>query len=148
MPIDCLGEIMFERTNVSPHMAIFEVLPVTLSGRRLLRLAAKGSNPPELHVPTSEASESVRSGTPFAIDKPQKFFPNIVTARIRAQEGLFVVCSSLEIPLDEKLREDWTIERVRVPADKKKEMRYHLFRIGMHDSAMFPDVDGLAKRIR
>lgn len=56
MPIDCLGEIMFERTNVSPHMAIFEVLPVTLSGRRLLRLAAKGSNPPELHVPTSEAS--------------------------------------------------------------------------------------------
>jgi hypothetical protein len=41
MPIDCLGEIMFERTNVSPHMAIFEVLPVTLSGRRLLRLAAK-----------------------------------------------------------------------------------------------------------
>jgi hypothetical protein len=54
MPIDCLGEIMFERTNVSPHMAIFEVLPVTLSGRRLLRLAAKGSNPPELHVPTSE----------------------------------------------------------------------------------------------
>jgi hypothetical protein len=30
-------------------------LPVTLSGRRLLRLAAKGSNPPELHVPTSEA---------------------------------------------------------------------------------------------
>jgi hypothetical protein len=29
-------------------------LPVTLSGRRLLRLAAKGSNPPELHVPTSE----------------------------------------------------------------------------------------------
>jgi hypothetical protein len=95
-----------------------------------------------------KASESVRSGTPFAIDKPQKFFPNIVTARIRAQEGLFVVCSSLEIPLDEKLREDWTIERVRVPADKKKEMRYHLFRIGMHDSAMFPDVDGLAKRIR
>lgn len=62
MPIDCLGEIMFERTNVSPHMAIFEVLPVTLSGRRLLRLAAKGSNPPELHVPTSEAWASSNCG--------------------------------------------------------------------------------------
>jgi hypothetical protein len=35
-------------------MAIFEALSVTSSGRRVLSLAAEGSIPLELHVPTSE----------------------------------------------------------------------------------------------
>ncbi len=75
MPIDCLGEIMFERTNVSPHMAIFEVLPVTLSGRRLLRLAAKGSNPPELHVPTSDPYPYPLFPIPIPYPYPYSYSP-------------------------------------------------------------------------
>jgi len=33
-----------------------------------------------------KASERVCDGSPFAIEKPVKFYPNIVTPRIRAQE--------------------------------------------------------------
>jgi hypothetical protein len=36
-------------------MAIFEALPVTPSGRRVLSLAAQGPIMFELHVPTSDA---------------------------------------------------------------------------------------------
>jgi hypothetical protein len=59
----------------------------------------------------TQSSERVREGSPFTIDKPVKFYPNIVTPRIRAQEGLFVVCATVEVPLDAPLREDLRVER-------------------------------------
>lgn len=100
-----------------------------------------------LHAP-KKASSAVLQGSPFSIEKPQKFFPNIVTARIRAQEGVFVVCSDLETPLDEKLRDDWSLEKFEVKAGKKESLRYELFRIGIHASSLFPDIDGLTARLR
>jgi hypothetical protein len=96
----------------------------------------------------TKASEQVRTGSPFAIRQAVKLFPNIVTPRIRAQEGLFVVCAQLERPLGDVLPQGWSLERVRVPADRKEALRYELFRLGVHDSSLFPDLDGLASRIR
>jgi FRG domain len=96
----------------------------------------------------TQASLNVRSGSPFEISKPVKYFPSIVTPRIRAQEGLFVACSELESPLDETLREDWELDRVLVPAQKKEAIRYALFRLGTHASSLFPDVEGLATRLK
>jgi hypothetical protein len=88
------------------------------------------------------------TSSPFELSKPIKFYPNLVTPRIRAQEGLFVVCSSLEESLDRALRPDWTLDRYRVPAAAKSRIRYELFRLGVHASSLFPDVDGLAARLR
>jgi hypothetical protein len=51
-----------------------------------------------LHAPT-QASPRVRASSPFLIKEPVKLYPNIVSPRIRAQEGLFVACSELETPL-------------------------------------------------
>ena len=96
----------------------------------------------------TKASNTVRTGSPFSVAQPVKFYPNIVTPRIRAQEGLFIVCSDLEIPLDKVLRDDWSIERLRIPAANKGVLRYQLFRVGIHSSSLFPDVDGLAARLR
>lgn len=96
----------------------------------------------------TNASDRVREGSPFTIDRPVKFYPNIITPRIRAQEGLFVVCAELEARLDETLREGWEIERLRIPADSKQCLRYELFRLGVHESALFPDVDGLTARLK
>ncbi len=96
----------------------------------------------------SKVSEPTLKGSPFSIAKPVKYYPNTVTHRIRAQEALFVVCSELETPLDETLREDWTIERLQVPADTKDALRYQLFRLGVHASSLFPDVDGLTARLK
>jgi hypothetical protein len=95
-----------------------------------------------------KAAEGLRNGSPFDITSPAKYYPNIVTPRIRAQEGLFVACPDVEKPLDQALRDDWRIESLRVPATRKPHLRYELFRIGVHASSLFPDVDGLAARIR
>jgi hypothetical protein len=96
----------------------------------------------------TKVSERVGEGSPFSIDYPVKFYPNIVTPRIRAQEGLFVVCSELEARLDETLRDDWELDYLRIPVACKSNLRYELFRLGVHASALFPDVDGLASRLK
>lgn len=96
----------------------------------------------------TKASEDVRKGSPFEINKPVKYFPNLVTPRLRAQEGLFVVCADVERALDETLRSDWRLEQIAVPAGNKVGLRYELFRLGVHASSMFPDVDGLAARLK
>jgi hypothetical protein len=92
-------------------------------------------------------SAKTMSGSPFAIQKPEKRYPNLVSPRIRAQEGLFVVCSDLEYPLDEGLPEGWSIKRHKIPRNKKANLRYELFRFGIHQSSMFPDLEGLAARL-
>jgi len=92
--------------------------------------------------------ESKRKESPFTITRPVKFYPNIVTQRIRAQEGLFIVCSDIEKALDDPLREYWAVERYRIPATSKQSIRYDLFRLGIHASSLFPDVDGLAARLK
>jgi hypothetical protein len=97
---------------------------------------------------STKASESVRSASPFSLKGPVKFFPNIVSPRIRAQEGLFVSCVQLGVPLDQTLPADWRLETLQVPAAKKDLLRYELFRLGVHGSSMFPDLDGLAARIK
>lgn len=94
-----------------------------------------------------KASEYVRAASPFSISTSAKFFPNLVSQRIRAQEGLFVACADLEQPLDQTLPGTWQIERLLVPAERKSVLRYQLFRLGVHQSALFPDLDGLAARI-
>jgi hypothetical protein len=86
--------------------------------------------------------------SPFEIMKPQKFYPNVVTPRIRAQEGLFIACANIEVPLNEALRRDWAIEQLLIPKEKKPKLRYDLFRLGIHCSSLFPDIDGLAARIK
>jgi type I restriction enzyme M protein len=88
-----------------------------------------------------------RPSDPFKIDTPQKVYPNHVTPRIRAQEGVFVVCTKLDEPLDRGLPQEWRIERCLIPAAQKEELRYDLFRLGVHGSSLFPGLDGLAARI-
>jgi hypothetical protein len=95
-----------------------------------------------------KASAKTMAGSPFAIKNPQKVYPNLVSVRIRAQEALFVACSDLERPLDESLREDWSLERHKIHGDQKVNLRYELFRVGIHESSMFPDLEGLAARLR
>ena len=100
-----------------------------------------------LHSAT-KVSQRTREKSPFDIRRPAKYYPNIVSPRIRAQEGLFVACSEIEKPLDDPLRDGWSIERYKVPAAAKTTLRYELFRLGVHASALFPDIDGLAQRLK
>jgi hypothetical protein len=94
------------------------------------------------------ASAEELKDSPFNIAAPTRFIPNVVSPRIRAQEGLFVVCSELDKPLDEAVGDGWEIEEFIVPLENKDFMRYQLYRLGFHQGTMFPDIDGLVARIR
>lgn len=100
-----------------------------------------------LHAP-KQLPRTVREGLPFNIRRPYKFYPNIVSRRIQAQEGLFVVCSQPYESLESQLPDDWKIIRHKIPASSKEKILYQLFRLGIHKSSLFPDVDGLAARIK
>jgi type I restriction enzyme M protein len=95
-----------------------------------------------------KASERAHSSSPFAITEAAKFYPNVITPRIRAQEGVFVVCADLETPLDQVLPKTWKIERLFIPSARKKDLRYELFRLGIHPSSLFPEIGGLAARVK
>ena len=86
---------------------------------------------------------------PFCIAEPVKYRPDSVTPRIRAQESLFVACSDLERPLNEYCSSrDWTVETHVVPATAKEDLRYLLFRLGVHASTLFPGLDGVCQRLQ
>jgi hypothetical protein len=87
-------------------------------------------------------------GQIFAIAASAEASEYTVTPRIRAQEGLFIACPKVDVPLDQTLPKEWSIERLRVPAKRKEHLRYELFRIGVHESSLFPGLDGLAARVR
>ena len=100
-----------------------------------------------LHAPR-RAPDSILAQSPFSLPQAVKYYPNVVTPRIRAQEGLFVACASpLDTPLDQNTPEGWEITRWRIPAARKKHLRYRLYRVGVHASGLFPDLDGLAARV-
>lgn len=96
---------------------------------------------------TKKAGPVTLAKSPFDMNKPVKYYPRIVSERLRAQEGLFVVCSNPETCLFDSKQESWIIDRYLISAKAKHSIRYDLFRLGVHDSSLFPDVDGLARRI-
>lgn len=100
-----------------------------------------------LHA-VAKLTETALGNSPFSVTRPMKFYPNIITPRIRSQEALFVVCCNIESPLDQYILKDWRIERLRIPKEKKDDLRYELYRIGIHKSSLFPDLGGLAERLK
>ncbi len=96
---------------------------------------------------TRKAGEITLGKSPFDITKPMKYYPRIVSERLRAQEGLFIVFDKPETCLSSCKQDRWSIKSYLVPSESKRELRYDLFRMGVHESALFPDVDGLARRV-
>lgn len=102
-----------------------------------------------LKARTQYSEEGTRRESPFELSKPVKYRPASVTPRIRAQEGLFVVCSDLTKPLDAYCQSrEWEIEEQVILAQAKNKIRYLLFRLGVHASSLFPDIDGLCQRLK
>ena len=50
--------------------------------------------------------------------------------------------------LDMNLRDDWKLERFTVPSKAKLRLRYELYRLGIHQASLFPDLDGLSAKIK
>jgi type I restriction enzyme M protein len=100
-----------------------------------------------LHVPRKIGDDERRRVGPLEIQRPVKYFPEVVTPRLAAQEGLFSLHARIEEPLDEQLPDTWKIEAISISAEQKAPFRYLLFRHGIHESALFPGLDGLARHV-
>ena len=76
-----------------------------------------------------------------------KYVPRTVTRRITAQEACFTVHKNVDRELDQEylseIRHEWKIDEFVVPSKVKEQMRYSLFRIGIHQESLFPDEDGV-----
>jgi len=80
---------------------------------------------------------------PFALNETIRYVPRIVTPRLRAQHGVFTVHPK---PRDEFKPEEYV--RIKIPNNKRKRLKDSLFRHGIHEEVLFPDLDGLARHIQ
>lgn len=93
--------------------------------------------------PKENLSKLLPKGGPLKIHKTIRYNPRIVTSRLRAQSGVFTVHSAptqVFVP-------DGELVRIRIPHDNRKGLKDSLFRHGMHEAVLFPDMDGLARHI-
>lgn len=96
--------------------------------------------------------KSAAAGSPLAVTRTMVFEPRYVTARIRAQEGLFTVHRFSEsdrrfVPLERDKDYGHGLEKVRVPASSFAYLRCQLLSCGVHSGSLFPDLDGLVSRL-
>lgn len=87
-------------------------------------------------------------GSPFGLDKDYKYVPRTLVDRLTNQEALFTVHSEPQQCMEQTLREDWKLTRLVVKKEKKTELLYSLFRMGVQHARLFPDLDGLARHLK
>jgi hypothetical protein len=79
---------------------------------------------------------------PFTITSVGKFIPFHVSPRITSQAGLFTVHPDPRVEHTSK-----HLLKLIIPSSKRKEFKKVLFRFGVHNASLFPDLDGLARHI-
>lgn len=90
-----------------------------------------------------DLTEPLPESGPLKIKETIRYIPRIVTPRLRAQSGVFTAHSDPTqdfVPKGE-------IVQVRIPYERRKPLKDSLFRHGVHEAVLFPDLDGLARHI-
>ena len=80
---------------------------------------------------------------PFSQTKIIRFIPNHITQRIIAQTGLFTIHPEPR----KDFSDDPEISRIIIEKSFRKPLKKILFKYGIHESSLFPDLDGLTKHI-
>ena len=105
-----------------------------------------------LHAPTKIPDRVLQTKNPFDYGWPLgKYVPTTITPRLSAQEGCFTIHRDICKPLTQETlgrwRRKWRIQTAELPSDRKKEILYSLFRVGIHQEALFPGIDGVAAHL-
>ncbi len=79
---------------------------------------------------------------PFKIKAVGKFIPRHVSARISAQAGVFTIHPNPLIPLSPQY-----LDKLFIDAAFRKDLKRILYRYGIHEATMFPDLDGVCRHI-
>jgi hypothetical protein len=91
-----------------------------------------------------DLANSLPKNGPFAIRKTIRYVPRIVTPRLRAQHGVFSVHPYPKLVFEPEGKH----VRIRIPHMHRKSLKDSLFRHGIHEEVLFPDLDGLARHIQ
>lgn len=96
--------------------------------------------------PASRGANNMRSKYPVAIEG------RLNNPRIVAQQGVFMIFGTdlrdmKDMFLDPQFSEDALIKLV-IPKHEIENMRLSLYKMGVRDSAIYPDLEGLAKEIK
>jgi hypothetical protein len=94
-------------------------------------------------APKENLSKSLPKSGPFKIKKTIRYIPRIVTSRLRAQNGVFTVHSE---PTQDFVP-NGDLVRIRIPYADRKKLKDSLYRHGVHEAVLFPDIGGLARHI-
>ena len=90
--------------------------------------------------------------SPFKVTRTRVFEPRPVTPRIKAQEGIFTVHKFMEnkkkfIALQKNRRYYKKLSKILIDPNSFHTIRFELDRCGIHASSLFPDLEGVAKRL-
>lgn len=92
-------------------------------------------------------NEEVRKQSPFSVADLLKYRPRHVTRRITAQRGLFTVHPRPTEPLALVHSGESRVHRVIIESRFKRKLRWNLDQFGISQTALFPDLDGLASHM-
>ena len=82
---------------------------------------------------------ATESSNPFSVYDVVIYYPINVTQRITSQSGLFTIHPEPETPFESN-----SITRLIIMKNFKKEMRSILYKYGIHQASLFPDLDGIS----
>lgn len=92
------------------------------------------------------------STSPFGEESTKVFIPRHISPRIRAQGGVFTVHNFLEndklIPLNMQEHYKDQLQKILISPKHFPQIRYDLDLCGINTATLFPDLDGLAKKIQ
>lgn len=94
--------------------------------------------------PKVDLSKSPPPESPLEITEDLRYVPRIVTPRLRAQSGVFTAHRDPT----EVFRPAEDLVRLRIPYDHRKALKHALFRHGVHEGILYPDLDGAARHIQ
>lgn len=81
---------------------------------------------------------------PLKIKGTIRYIPAIVTPRLRAQSGVFTAHST---PRQDFQPDAGKLVRIQIPYERRHCLKKSLFRHGVHEAVLYPDLDGLARHI-
>lgn len=80
---------------------------------------------------------------PLEIKNVVRFIPRHITPRIKAQSGLF----SAHPNPKEELNDPDNMVKLVIPFGQRPKLKHSLYRLGVHEASVYPDLDGAARHI-
>ncbi|MGV9012325.1 MAG: FRG domain-containing protein [Flavobacteriales bacterium] len=132
----------------SPLVALYFATQPHLKAGKLIAPNENGAAVYVLHF--CQYIDTVKDPDPFAYDRVGVLYPSHIVPRIVGQSGVFTIqpdpTEALNIIKDERMPDDPV--KVEFDADVVAEIQEKLFRLGIREEMLFPDLDGYSRGMK